>query len=85
MRVTVGAESSQGEKDKESITSRRNSKQLKIWYSNCDVLITPKLHELSPLIFIQNPDIVCLSEVKPKNFQRTLSLNIALLAIIWNL
>ena len=46
-RATVGPKSSQGEKEKESITSRANSKQLKIRYSNCDVLTTSKLHELS--------------------------------------
>ena len=73
-RVTVGPESSQGEKEKESITSRGTSKQLNIWYDNCGVLAASKLHELSLLILIENPDVVCLSEVTPKNFQRTLTL-----------
>ena len=40
-------------------------KQLKIWYK-CDVFIASKLHELSFLVLIENPDIVCFSEVKPK-------------------
>ena len=39
--------------------------QLKIWYK-CDVFITSTLYELSLLLLIENPDIVCFSEVKPK-------------------
>ena len=42
-------------------------------YSYCDVLTTPKLHELSSLFKTENQEIICLSEVKPKNFQRTLT------------
>ena len=44
-----------------------------IWYSYCDVLATPKLHELSSLFLTENQEIICLSQVKPKNFQRTLT------------
>ena len=68
-------ESNQGEKEKGRITSSGNSKQLKIWYNNCDVLTISKLHELSSLTLIKNLDIACLSEVTSKNFQRTLTLS----------
>ena len=71
----MGTKSNQVEKEKESITSRGNSKKLKIWYNNCDVLTISKLHELPSLILMENPDIVCLPKVKPKNFQRTLTLS----------
>ena len=76
--TTVGPESDQGEKEKESITSKGNSKQLKMWFNNCDVLTISKLHELPSLILIGNPDIVCLSEVNPKHFQRTLTLSLSI-------
>ena len=33
-----------------------------------------KLHELSSHITDKFPDIICIAEVKPKNFKRTLSL-----------
>ena len=33
-----------------------------------------KLHELSSRITDEFPDIICIAEVKPKNFKRTLSL-----------
>ena len=67
------------EKNRESdktkkINESSNSKQLKVWYSNGDVLTTDKLNELKVQIDCGYPDIVCIDEVKPKNFIRTLSL-----------
>ena len=47
---------------------------MKVWYSNADVLTTDKLNELKVQIDSDYPDIVCIAEVKPKNFIRTLSL-----------
>ena len=48
--------------------------QLKIWYTNTDVFTINKLHELSSRITDEFPDIICIPEVKPKNFKGTLSL-----------
>ena len=48
--------------------------QLKIWYTNTDVFIMDKLHELSSRTTDEFPDIICIAEVKPTNFKRTLSL-----------
>ena len=51
-----------------------SSKQLKVWYSNAHVLTADKLHELKEPIDYDYPDLVCIAEVKPKNFIRTSSL-----------
>ena len=60
-------------KDKSgSITN--TDKQLKIWFTNCDVFNISKQQELCSRIASNSPDIICLLEVKPKNFRRTLSL-----------
>ena len=48
--------------------------QLKIWYTNTDVFTINKLHKLSSCITDEFPDKICIAEVKPKNFKRTLSL-----------
>ena len=56
----------------ESITSK--DKQLKIWFTNCDVFNTSKQQELCSRVATNSPNIICLLEVKPKNFGRTLSL-----------
>ena len=50
------------------------SKQLKLWYSNAHVLTADKLNELKGPIDCDYPDLVCIAEVKPKNFIRTSSL-----------
>ena len=49
-------------------------KQLKIWYTNTDVFTKNKLDELSSRIADEFPDVICIAEVKPKNFKRTWSL-----------
>ena len=60
-------------KDKSgSITS--TDKQLKIWFTNYDVFNISKQQELCSRVATNSPDIICLLEVKPKNFSRTLSL-----------
>ena len=48
--------------------------QLKVFYTNCDVLTPAKLQELNYRITISHPDIIMLVEIKPKNFKPTLSL-----------
>ena len=45
----------------------------KAWYSNADVLTTDKLNELKGQIDCDYPDMVCIAEVKPKNFIGNLS------------
>ena len=50
----------------ESITSK--DKQLKIWFTNCDVFNTSKQQELCSRVATNSPNIICLLEVKPKNF-----------------
>ena len=53
---------------------KHGKQQLKIWYTNTDVFTMNKLHKLSSRITDEFPDIICIAEVKPKNFKRTLSL-----------
>ena len=48
--------------------------QLKIWYANTDVFTFNKLYELHGCITDEFPEIICIAEVKPKNFKRTLPL-----------
>ena len=55
-------------------SDRSKSKPLKVWYTNCDVLTSLKIQELSVNIDHFHPDIICITEVKPKNYQRTLTL-----------
>ena len=69
----MGQKNSESDKTKK-INESSNSKQLKVCYSNADVLATDKLNELKVQIDFDYPDIVCIAEVKPKNFIRTLSL-----------
>ena len=56
----------------EFITSK--DKQLNIWYTHCDVFNTSKQQELCSRVATNSPDMICLLEVKPKNFSCTLSL-----------
>ena len=72
-RTHMGQKNSEGDKTKK-INESSNSKHLKVWYSNADVLITDKLNELEVQIDCDYPDIACIAEVKPKNFIRTFSL-----------
>ena len=59
-------------KDKsESITS--TNKQLKIWFTSCDVFNISKQQEVCSYVATNSPDIICLLEVKPKNFSRMLN------------
>ena len=61
-------------KTKKINNSSGSKQQLKVWYSNADVLTTDKLNELKGQIDCDYSNIVCIAEVKPKNFIRTLSL-----------
>ena len=68
----MGQKNSESDKTKK-INESSSSKQLKVWYSNSDVFTTDKLNELKGQIDCDYPDLVCIAEVKPKNFIRTLS------------
>ena len=68
----MGQKNSESDKIKK-INESSSTKQLKVWYSNADVFTTDKLNELKGQIYCDYPDIVCIAEVKPKNFIRTLS------------
>ena len=47
---------------------------LTIWYTNADTLTKDKLIELTNEINQENaPDVICITEFKPKNFSRTLT------------
>ena len=48
----------------ESITSK--NKQLKIWFTNCDVFNTLKQQELCSRVATNSPDIICLLEVNQR-------------------
>ena len=64
-----------GESDEKGKSNYKHGiQQLKIWYTNNDVFTMNKLHELPSCITDEFPDIICIAEVKPKNFKRTLSL-----------
>ena len=56
----------------ESITSK--DKQLKVWFTNCNVFNTSKQQELCSHVATNSPNIICLLEVKLKNFSHKLSL-----------
>ena len=43
---------------------------LNIIYTNADVLTNAKIQELRNVINIDKPDIIAISEVKPKNYRR---------------
>ena len=72
-RTCVGQKNSESE-EKGKSNYKHGKQQLKIWYTNTNVFTTNKLHELSSRITDEFPDIICIAEVKPKNFKRTLSL-----------
>ena len=40
---------------------------LKIWYTNADTLTPSKLSELEANIKVSHPDVICITEVSPKN------------------
>ena len=64
-----------GESDEKGKSNYKHGiQQLKIWYTNNDVFTMNKLYELPSCITDEFPDIICIAEVKPKNFKRTLSL-----------
>ena len=69
----MGNKNSKSEKKGKS-NYEHGKKQLNIWYAKTDVFTINKLHELSSRITDEFPDIICIAEVKPKNFKRTLSL-----------
>ena len=41
--------------------------KFKMYYTNCDVLTKTKLNELEVYSQLYSPDIICLTEVLPKN------------------
>ena len=69
----MGQKNCEGGKTKKKNNSS-GSKQLKVGYSYAGVLTTDEQYELKGQIDCDYPDIVCITEVKPKNFVRTLSL-----------
>ena len=46
---------------------------MRIWSTNADVLTKDKLLELNDQTRNNAPEIIAISEVKPKNYKRTLS------------
>ena len=62
----------QGERQANTV----NSELLRIWYTNADVLTKDKLCELKEDIKSDYPpDIIAVTEIKPKNYTRQLLLN----------
>ena len=56
--------------------NKKLSKKLKIWFSNVDVLTSDKMNELKIKVNENNDvDILMLSEIKPKNYNRTLTIS----------
>ena len=55
---------------KAAINPTRKKSMLKIVFTNADVLTSHKMQELKILIAQDKPDIIAISEVKPKNFER---------------
>ena len=56
------------------IRKERISKSLiSIWYTNADVLTRTKIHELELGLKDSPPDIISITDVKPKNYQREVS------------
>ena len=43
------------------------SDKFTLYYTNCDVLTKTKMNELEVYIDVYSPDIICLTEVLPKN------------------
>ena len=41
--------------------------RLKIWYTNADTLSQQKLNKLASRVHVEHPDIICVTEVHPKN------------------
>ena len=60
--------------DKSESTITSKYKQLKIWFTNCYVFNISKQQELCSCVATYGRNIICLLEVKPKNFSSMLSL-----------
>ena len=69
----MGQKNNKGEKKGKS-NYEHGKQQLNIGYTNTDIFTINKLHELSGHITDEFADIICIAEVKPKNFKRPLSL-----------
>ena len=66
-RTHIGRKNSKSERAKKTNHSSGSKEQLKVWYSNANVLTTDKLNELKGQIDCDYLDIVCISEFKQKN------------------
>ena len=52
----------------------KNQKGINVWYTNADVLTQEKLGELKEIISSSDtPDVVAVTEVKPKYYRRKIS------------
>ena len=61
-------------KNLKSQSKNENNNKLEVWYTNADVLTQEKLRELKEDIKSSNPpDIIAITEVKPKYYTRELS------------
>ena len=52
-------------------SSPAQRKLIRIWFTNADVLTQDKLLELKSMIRNSAPEIIAVTEVKPKNFHRS--------------
>ena len=66
-RQKVGASTSAGNNSPQKLMS------VSVMFTNADVLTKDKLLELKELIASQKPDIISITEVKPKNISRTIT------------
>ena len=47
---------------------------IRIWYANADTLTKEKIEELKQeIISSEPPDVIAITEIKPKNYKRQLS------------
>ena len=53
-----------------SLVLKLLKKKIKIVFTNADVLTPQKIQELKIIVAENKPDIIAVSEVKPKNFNR---------------
>ena len=49
------------------LKSNKYFNNIKLWYTNADTLTAHKLNELQAHVKLEHPDIICITEVEPKN------------------
>ena len=49
------------------LKSNKYFNNIKLWYTNADILTAHKLNELQAHVKLEHPDIICITEVEPKN------------------